>query len=284
MLTRFIIVVILYFLPFFTWAQARSLPAIKINQPIKIDGNLDDEAWETIEPVSDFITYSPVFGKASKRNTQVKIAYDNTAIYIGAYMYDNPAKIRKQLTARDVLDRQDVDIFTCGFDTYYDKQNAFVFKVSPSNVQADYKVSQGAGVVYDYSWDAVWESKTNIKNDGWVAEIKIPLSAIRFSQKDLQNWGINFARFTRTENENSVWNKIDPNISGELNQWGVWSGLKDIKPPTRLSVLPYLSGGFRISPTANGKVTEYLKSGGMDVKYGVSESFTLDMTLIPDFA
>ena len=284
MLTRLLIPAILYFSPLVINAQVRSIPAIKIDQPIKIDGNLDDDAWKNIEPTGDFITFSPVFGKVSKRNTKVKIAYDNTAIYVGAYMYDNPANIRKQLTARDILDRQNVDIFTVGFDTYHDKQNAFVFKVSPSNVQADYKISQSAGVVYDYSWDAVWESKTSIKADGWVAEFKIPLSAIRFSKKDMQDWGINFARFTRAENENSVWNQINPNISGELNQWGIWTGLNNITPPLRLSFLPYLSGGFRISPTAGGNVTEYLKSGGMDVKYGVSESFTLDMTLIPDFA
>ena len=269
-------------------AQVRSIPAIKINQQIKIDGNLDDEAWKNIEPTGNFITFTPVFGKVSTRNTKVKIAYDNTAIYVGAYMYDHPANIRKQLTARDVLDRQDVDIFTVGFDTYHDKQNAFIFRVSPANVQSDFKISQigsnNGGVVYDHSWDAVWESKTSITADGWVAEIKIPLSAIRFSKKDLQDWGINFGRFTRKENENSVWNPINPNISGELNQYGVWTGLNNIKPPTRLSFLPYLSGGFRVSPTAKGNVTEFLKSGGMDVKYGVNESFTLDMTLIPDFA
>ena len=288
MLTRLLIPAILYFFPFVLQAQVRSIPAVKINQPIKIDGNLDDEAWKNIEPTGNFITFSPVFGKISTRNTKVKIAYDNTAIYIGAYMYDLPANIRKQLTARDVLDRQDVDIFAVGFDTYHDKQNAFVFKLSPANVQADFKVSQSGtnngGVVYDYSWDAVWESKTSIQADGWVAEIKIPLSAIRFSKKDLQDWGINFSRFTRKENENSVWNPINPNISGELNQYGVWTGLNKISPPTRLSFLPYLSGGFRISPTTKGSVTEYLRSGGMDVKYGINESFTLDMTLIPDFA
>lgn len=281
---RYIIPAILTLFSSVTQAQVRSIPAIKINQPIKIDGNLNDEAWKSIEPAGDFITSSPVFGKASSRTTRVKIAYDNTAIYVGAYMYDDPANIRKQLTARDVLDRQDVDIFTVGFDTYHDRQNAFVFRVSPANVQGDMKESQNNGVVYDHTWDAVWESKTSIQPDGWIAEIKIPLSAIRFSKKIIQDWGINFARFTRKENENSIWNPINPNISGELNQWGTWTGLHDITPPTRLSFLPYLSGGVRVSPTAQGKVTELLKSGGMDVKYGINESFTLDMTLIPDFA
>ena len=288
MLIRFLILLLLYLFPSVILAQVRSIPAIKINRSIKIDGNLEDEAWKTIEPTGDFISISPVFGNNSTRNTKVKIAYDNTAIYVGAYMYDQPANIRKQLTARDVLDRQNVDIFSVGFDTYRDKQNAFVFKVSTANVQGDLKISQSGtnngGVVYDNSWDAVWESKTSIKEDGWVAEIKIPLSAIRFSKKDLQDWGINFARFTRKENENSSWNPINPNKSGELNQWGVWTGLNNISPPTRLSFLPYLSGGFRVSPTAKGAVTEFLRSGGMDVKYGINESFTLDMTLIPDFA
>lgn len=288
MLIRLIIPLFLNLISFVLTAQVRSIGAIKIDLPVKIDGNLEEDAWKSILPAGDFITTSPVFGKASSRKTEVRIAYDNTAIYIGAYLYDNPANIRKQLTARDVLDRQDVDIFSLGFDTYADKQNAFVFKVSAANVQGDLKISQSGinngGVVYDYSWNAVWESKISIKTDGWVAEIKIPLSAIRFSKKDLQNWGINFARFIRKENENSVWSPIDPNISGEINQWGVWTGVNNITPPTRLSFLPYLSGGVRISPTDNGNVTEFLKSGGMDVKYGISESFTLDLTLIPDFA
>ncbi len=288
MLIRRLILGFLYLLPFVLHAQVRGISAVKIDQPISIDGDMNDEAWKNILSTGDFITATPVFGNVSKRKTEVKIAYDNTAIYIGAYLYDNPSYIRRQLTVRDLLDRQDVDIFTVGFDTYHDRQNAFVFRVSPANVQSDIKLSQSGtnngGVVYDQNWDAVWESKTSIKSDGWVAEIKIPLSAIRFSKNEIQDWGINFARFTRMENENSIWSPLDPNISGELNQWGVWRGLNNLDPPLRLSFLPYLSGGVRVSPTENGNVTETLKSGGMDVKYGVNESFTLDMTLIPDFA
>ena len=117
-----------------------------------------------------------------------------------------------------------------------------------------------------------------------MAEIKIPFSAIRFSKKAVQEWGLNFARFVRKENENSIWNPVNPNISGDVNQWGVWEGLTNITPPLRLSFLPYLSAGVKTSPTNNGNVTEYPKSGGMDVKYGINESFTLDMTLVPDFA
>lgn len=289
MLTRLILTSAFYLLLSVTHAQqVRSIPAVKINQPIKIDGNLNDEAWRSIEPTGDFIASQPVFGRPSVKRTVVKIAYDNSAIYVGAYMYEDPRNIRRQLTARDVIDRQNVDIFAVGFDTYHDHQNAFIFRVTAANVQADAKQSQNGssngGVVTDASWDAVWESKTSIKEDGWVAEIKIPLSAVRFSNKNIQDWGLNFGRFIRTENENSIWNPINPNISGELNQWGVWTGLSNIKAPIRLSFLPYLSGGVRVSPTNKGDVTEFLKSGGMDVKYGINEGFTLDMTLIPDFA
>lgn len=280
---RRLLLLIMTLLPVLSFAQTKHLPAVKIDQPIRIDGNLDDPAWQNIEAVGDFITSNPVFGKPSTHKTLVKIAYDNTAVYVGAYLYDNPANIRRQITPRDVITQQDADYFVVGFDTYHDKQNAFVFRITAAGTQGDAKESQGGGV-FDQSWDAVWESKTSIKSDGWVVEIKIPFSAIRFSKNPLQDWGLNFARFIRKENENSIWSPVDPNLNGDVNQWGVWEGLKNIDPPLRLSFLPYLSGGMRVYPTNTSNVTEYPKSGGMDVKYGINESFTLDMTLVPDFA
>ncbi|MEI7734959.1 MAG: DUF5916 domain-containing protein [Ferruginibacter sp.] len=267
-----------------TRAQVRTTAAIKITLPIKIDGDLNDEAWKTIPANTDFITSFPHFGQQSVHKTEVKIAYSDDAVYVAAYLYDKPENIRRQFTSRDNIDRQDVDIFTVGFDTYKDRQNAFLFRVTAAGVQADAKGAQNNTPVFDATWDAVWESKVSVKNDGWVAEIRIPFSAIRFSKKDEQDWGINFARYVRKENENSIWNPEDPNINGDINQWGTWGGLKNISPPLRLSFLPYLSGGYRVSPTGTGNVTEFLKSGGMDVKYGINESFTVDMTLIPDFA
>jgi hypothetical protein len=133
-------------------------------------------------------------------------------------------------------------------------------------------------------WCGIWESKVSIKKDGWVVEMKIPFSAIRFSKSNLQNWGIQFSRFRRVTNELSTWSPDDPKMGGNMNKWGEWTGLRNISPPVRLSFLPYLSGGINASPVGNKKETEFLKSGGMDVKYGINESFTLDLTLIPDFA
>jgi hypothetical protein len=245
-----------------------------------MDGAGDDAAWAEVKPVSGFITSTPVFGNLSDRKTEVRIAYDNTAVYVIAYLYDEPGNIKQHLTARDDVDGKDVDVFSVGIDTYDDKQNAFRFKVSAAGVQEDEKISG----IADNTWNAVWESKVSIKKDGWIAEIKIPFSAIRFSKSPLQTWGIQFTRFRRVNNQISTWSPDNPDIDGTINKWGQWTGLQNITPPVRLSFLPYISGGVRVSPVGNQKVTEFLKSGGMDVKYGINESFTLDLTLIPDFA
>ena len=268
-------------------AQTKTLEAVKIVTPIKLDGNLDETAWHSVSFAADFVQNFPTFGLAASKQSIVKIAYDNVAVYIGAYLYDDRKNIRKQLTQRDALDRQDVDIFSIGLDTYNDKQNAYLFQITAAGVQGDARFSQtitGENGGLDKSWDAVWESKVSIKTDGWVAEIKIPFSAIRFSKKDIQDWGLQFQRLCRSTNEGSTWSPTNPAISGNINQWGVWKNLKNIAPPLRLSFLPYLSGGVKTTPTGSGKITENLKSGGMDIKYGINESFTLDITLIPDFA
>ncbi len=261
-------------------AQNKRFGAIKTTHSIKVDGDEGDAAWNDVESISDFITSIPVFGKKPRRETEVKVLYDNAAVYVLAHIHDNPSNIRRQLTLRDQENLQDVDAFSIGIDTYHDKQNGFLFKVTAAGVQSDAKISEST----DFTWDAVWESKVSIKNDGWVAELKIPFSAIRFPKTSVQTWGIQFTTENRNVNEAATWSPDDPTINGTINKWGEMTGLRDISPPIRLSFLPYLSSGVRVSPVGNNTITEYLKSGGMDVKYGISESFTLDATLIPDFA
>ncbi len=264
------------------FAQSKEYDASKLSSSIKIDGKMDDAAWASVKPITDFITSYPDFGKAPSKKTEVRIIYDNTAMYVLALMYDDKINIRKQLTQRDAVERQNCDVFTIGLDTYQDKQNGFIFQVSAAGVQSDARQSTANGT--DRSWDAVWESAVSIATDKWIVEIKIPFSAIRFAKKDIQNWGLQLTRNTRSINETNTWSPQDPNKDGTINQWGTLSNLKNIVPPLRLSFLPYISGGVRQSPTDNGSTIEYLKSGGMDVKYGINESFTVDMTLIPDFA
>jgi hypothetical protein len=135
----------------------------------------------------------------------------------------------------------------------------------------------------DVTWDAVWESRVKIQKDGWTVEMKIPYLSLRFAKKDLQNWGLQFLRFTRRNSEISFWNPVDPNLNGFVNQFGQYKNLRNIQPPLRLSFSPYVTGGVRVLPENGGYRTEWLRNGGMDVKYGINESFTLDATLIPDF-
>lgn len=270
------------------FSQTRSLSAVKTDRVIKIDGSLDDAAWPGAAIASDFIQNFPNAGQPATVKTEVKILYDNAAIYIGVMLFDDPSSIRKQLTARDGEQQTDADYFSVFFDTYNDNQNGFQFLVTSANVQTDSKLSASysGGDFGDYgdrTWDAVWESKTKILDNGWSLEIRIPYFSLRFSKKEIQDWGIQFMRFTRKNNEISFWDFVDPNVNGFVNQFGDLTGLKDLEPPLRLSFSPYLSTGINVSPEGSGKKTEWLKSGGMDLKYGISESFTLDATIIPDF-
>ena len=257
-----------------------------LNAP-KIDGKLIDTVWKNAIPVSDFIINSPDYGKPSQLKTKVWVLYDDAAIYVAAKLYDDPKQVRKQLTARDGERQQDVDYFSVYFDTYNDDQNGFQFVVTSRNVQSDARLTPAMvsryGPPSDYSWDAVWESNVQFDQDGWTVEMRIPYISLRFANTPKQLWGINFQRFSRKKNESSYWNSIDPNQAGFVNQFGNLNGIEGVQPPTRLSFLPYLTTGFRNTPTAKGKINEILHNGGMDLKWGVNESFTLDATLVPDF-
>jgi len=130
--------------------------------------------------------------------------YDNSAIYIGAYLYDDPSLIRTQLTARDEEHQSDADYFSVFFDTYDDKQNGFQFLVTTRNVQTDARLGPNLATAMDFgdkTWDAVWESRTKINKDGWTVEMKIPYISLRFAKKNIQNWGLQFLRFTRRNSE-----------------------------------------------------------------------------------
>jgi hypothetical protein len=271
------------------FSQEKSLQAVKIVQAPKIDGNLNDGAWVDVPEATDFIQNYPVTGQPASQKTSVRVVYDNTAIYVGAYLYDDPSQIRKQITARDAEQLKDVDYFSVFFDTYNDNQNGFQFVVTSANVQSDSKLGPnlggGFGEYGDKTWDAVWESKVQTQKDGWSIEMKIPYISLRFAKKDLQDWGVQFLRLIRRTNESCFWNPFKPEVNGFVNQFGNYTGLKDLQPPLRLSFSPYVSSGIRSIPksSSTGFTNSWLGSGGMDVKYGLNESFTLDATLIPDF-
>ena len=272
--------VLFIFLAVPSYAQ-KSLNALRIEKPIKVDGILDEEAWLIADKAGDFIQRSPRPGKSPSQKTAVSVMYNNAYIYVGAWLYDdNPTGIKTELSGRD--QGGNVDQFTIYFDTYKDGLNAFEFAVSASGVQLDSRISPGN---YDRNWDGGWYSEVVINEEGWFVEIEIPLSVLRFPSTEKQEWGLNFRRLIRRDNESVYWNEINPKISGFVNQFGVLAGLEGIKTPLRLSITPYFSTyiNHHYDPELNGGSTMTNIRGGMDLKYGINDAFTLDMMLVPDF-
>src|SRR5690606_4344395 len=171
----------------------KSLNSKKITSTISIDGQLDESEWDLVQPATDFVMFEPDNGKAISEDykTEVKILYDNDAIYIGAILYDNePDKILKEITERD--DFGTSDFFGVFINGYNDGQQDFRFFVTAANGQGDSVATDQNGE--DFSWNAIWSSKAKITDIGWVVEMRIPYAALRFSTENKQTWGINFFR------------------------------------------------------------------------------------------
>lgn len=265
---------------------AKSVPAKRTTASLKIDGNLDEPAWKEAIPAKDFIEWRPTAGKAedSASRTIVYLLYDNTSVYVGGYCYERTKdSISRELVGRDVVGVNDfVGVI---LDTYHDKINASGFYVTPYGEQFDAKYSNTGNNEEDPSWNAVWDSEAKIHADGWSFEMRIPYSALRFVSRDNQTWGLNITRRRNKTGQQYMWNPIDPNVNGFINQEGDWTGIDKIEAPVRLSFSPYLSAYVNHYPNKTEGVKDFTSSfnGGMDVKYGISNAFTLDMTLIPDF-
>lgn len=248
-----------------------------------IDGFGNDEVWSKIPTASGFVQREPEEGVSETERTEFKIAFDDQSLYIYAMMYDSqPDSIVSRLSRRD--DIPESDWFGIGFDSYYDKQTAFVFIVLPSGSKAD-NLTYNDGRDEDYSWDPVWEAETKILPNGWSAELKIPLSQIRFSEGN-DTWGMNVARRISRKLEETNWNLMSQKVDGVVSQFGTMTGMAEIKLPKVFEVLPYGVGASEHYPQTSSrvKVEKIRPDIGVDLKYGVSSNFTLDATINPDFA
>lgn len=256
----------------------KKITAIKLDKAPKIDGNLDDETWKNIPICKDFIELRPNNGKTEDADfkSEVKIAYDDTGIYVSAMLYDKePSKISKQLTERDNIDND--DFFVLFINGYNDNQQSLELFVTAAGVQADSKITKENGE--DFSWNGIWYSAAKIVENGWTVEMKVPFSELRFPKSAVQNWGINFFRQVNRTKTAYTWNHVNNQKGSFLLYDGILENVKNIDPPTRLSFTPYFSTYVN---NYDGKTTTNF-NGGMDVKYGINDAFTFDMTLIPDF-
>ena len=267
------------FISFCTYGQKKTLAAKPTLENITIDGKIDEAAWEAAPFATDFIMYEPDNGKpiSESKKTEVKVLYDNNAVFISAVLYDDePHKISRELTNRDEFGVS--DNFSVSINGNNDGQQDFRFFVSAAGVQMDCLATEANE---DFNWDAIWDSEVKITDFGWVVEMKIPYAALRFSKAAKQTWGLNFKRDIKrdAQDQSYTWNFVDTKIGAVITQEGILEGIENIKPPTRLFFIPYTSAYYQQDDYASDKTLK----AGLDIKYGINDAFTLDAILVPDF-
>lgn len=254
---------------------SQTIQALHTDEKVLIDGDLNEAFWQKAQFVESFTQLRPNPSEKSRKNTKVAMAYSAEAIYFAAICYDSPDSISKVFSVRDE-NSPNADIFAIYLDTYNDHQNGFCFGVTSKGVQLDAKIAEGN---FTDELNLVWNSKVKLVNDAWIVEISIPFSAIRFPEKDVQSWGVNFSRQISRFREIASWSPVNPDLENYLLESGCVEGVKGIDPPFRLALMPYVSSYL---VTDKGDVAQSF-NGGMDIKYGLNDAFTIDVTLIPDF-
>ena len=282
---RFII--FLFFLIFSDLVQAQErkiLQSMFTDKVPIIDGILSEDLWNDLNPATDFTLMWPETRNGIKIPNEFKttayVCYDDNAIYVGAILkHPNIDKIPKELSQRDEIWNVNAETFFVTFNTYNDDLNFFGFQVTSAGTVGDV-YSSGAIDSDDFLYNTVFEAKINISSDGWSLEMVIPYSAIRFPKKEVQLWGLNFGRKIQSLDETYVWSPVNVNELEYHESNGTLKGIKNVNPPLRMFFYPYIQSSVNLQSRFK---TSSSYMGGMDLKYGLSSSFTLDASLIPDF-
>lgn len=246
---------------------------------IQLDGRIEESIWSSVTPATGFVVYEPGFGQQPKQQTEVYFLYNDYGLYAGLKMPDaSPDSIFRDLSVRD--DEGNTDWIALLISPSNDGQNGYLFEVTAAGVQVDSKIIMD-GEADDISWDAVWYSKVAITESGWSAEFLIPWSALRFPNDAEQSWDLNIMREVRRSREQSTWSPVDRTKHGFMTQSGKLTGLNQLHTPVRLALMPY--GSVYLQKFTNAKEPSQTFNAGMDLKYGLWNNYTLDLTLIPDF-
>ncbi len=254
----------------------REINAKKIDEKIILDGVFDEISWISADWSSNFSQMKPVPGAKPSKKTEIAVIYDQEAVYVAAKCFDHPDSLSRVLSNRDNFN-PNLDVFAVFFDTYQDQQNGFMFALTSRGVQLDSKIFNNE---FNDLLNLAWNSKVAINEQGWFCEMKIPYSALRFPKTEIQSWNMNFGRQISRFREENTWSKVNPDLENYLLESGTVNGIKDITPPLRLAFIPFLSSYTSFSKTDE---TFSTFNGGMDIKYGINEALTLDVTLLPDF-
>lgn len=273
---------------------------VRISTPIEIDGSLQEDAWVGAQPLSGFVQNEPMDGDPVTERTEVRILYDDNAVYFGMWLYDSdPSAIVFGETRRDA-DLTDTDAVLIVLDTYLDRQNGFVFGTTPAGIEYDGQVTKegeggfggnmrqqrGSGGGFNLNWDGSWEVATSRSELGWFAEFRIPFSTLRYGGGGEQVWGLNISRNIRRKNEQAFWSPVPRQFDlYRVSQAGTLSGI-DAPAKRVIDATPYVlaGNGWEYSLTGDPTISNRKTEIGADLKFGVTPSLTLDLTYNTDFA
>lgn len=249
----------------------------------KIDGVINETAWQSVEWEGNFIQLQPFENRAPSQETKFKIIYDDNNLYIAIKAFDTaPDSIVRRMSRRDSFDGDWVEV---NIDSYNDKRTAFSFTVNAAGVKGDEAITNDNN--FDSSWDPIWYVKTSTDKDGWIAELQIPLTQLRFGNKEEHTWGLQVNRLLFRKEERSSWQFISPTASGWVHNFGELYGLSNIVPKKQKDITPYVLGKVENyeredgNPFADGR--DYDGAIGLDGKFGITNNLTLDFTINPDF-
>jgi len=260
----------------------RLVGAVEARAPMTIDGALDEEAWRTAQPAGAFVQAEPHEGEPASELTEVRIAYDRDALYIGVVCHDTPPAVLVVNDIRKDFGTGEQDSFELILDTFADRRNGFVFVVNPAGAKSDTQIAN-EGRDVNTNWDAVWNVATTRSENGWTAEIRIPFKTLRFERGADRIWGVNFSRHIRRKNEVDYWSPV-PRVYNlyRASMAGTLGGLPDASQGRNLRVKPWIAAD--VTRGLAGDDFDRDAHAGLDVKYGVTPSLTLDVTVKPDFA
>ncbi len=262
---------------------SRVVTAIRITEAITLDGRLDESVWQQAVPATDFFQKLPDNGAPSTERTEVRFLYDDDNLYIGVTCYDSEPS---RLLIRDL--REDFtfnasDLAQIFLDSLHDGRSGFTFVVNPAGAKRDTQVSNNGRANQD--WDGVWDAKTSSTDEGWFVEYRIPFRTLRFSESPSQEWGLNITRRILHRNEESNWAPVPIRYSGTRAALaGTLRGLENIRQGRNLKIKPFVIGAGRQSVASGRLRTDRDYDGGLDLKYGLTSSMTLDATYRTDFA